>query len=140
MSNLSINLELPNGIRKAVAATQIARELDGLADACQRLGQTLVLSVTTTTDTGRPLRLAPIGRALRIGPRRPGARRSSRRPRRPRRFDVEGLRVAMREPGFTPREYARRVDVNSSLVYYHMRGLKKKAKALAGRSPKALKK
>lgn len=118
-----VTLELPNGRRKSVAVPTIVNEVKGLAEACQQLGYTLVLSATTTADGQLRRRRLSVGRRSRTV--RPVRSTPLRTRRRPRPFDVKALQQAMRERGFNPSAYSKRAGVSSSLVYYHMRALKK---------------
>lgn len=130
----TITLALPNGKTKSVTVVALVKEVERLAAACDELGYALVLSATTThvlsahvlsatttteADRGKRVRLDAVAR------RSSPEGKSSRQPRRRQRpFDITALRKAMREPDFTPTAYAKKVSVNPSLVYYHLKALR----------------
>jgi hypothetical protein len=131
----SVTLEMPNGERTSVSLENLSNDVARLAQSAAEFGYALTLTLSTHPVAGseqqqRPaeeqqeVRIKSVARKARAADETPRARRPRAKETRPRRpFDVEKLQAAMRKPDFKAHAYAKANNVNSSLVYYHVRRL-----------------
>lgn len=128
-----IRVELPNGQTRTIGVNRVGQELKRLVTASGQLGVNLHLRITaeqsqiTASRQWREAANEELNERRRIRTR-PAARTSRKRPYKKSAVDRAKLRIAMRDPKFSPTAYAKKIGANHSIVQYHAGKIRKMMK------------